>query len=737
MTNDHPPGIETETNKAVFDQLKRRDFLSMVGGSGALMAVQGAVNLWPTAAEASETIGQRRNIIFFTTDQQQNLRWFPEGWETANLPGLTRLKNKGVSFNRAYTNTAMCTPSRTTLFTGLYPAQHRNFDTLSEGKTQSTEEHQLDPTLPNIGTIFKAAGYDVVWKGKWHLSKGVENPDDTSTSDDIARYGMNKWNSPDAGGDATMPNYGGGNPDNDGRFFDGSTWLPEPKGDALANPELIFTQAEGTPDPAYEMESAYAFLKEKIANPGGKPFCLIICLINPHDVLGCPGIALAQGGNGTYVEGGYWSDEGAYGVDPNVDPYAESPWSRQTGPIAIDVPPTSGENLLTNLKPTCQEAFLIKNIGLGPVNNDAKKLKYLNFYANLMKMNDRKLVKLLDLLDGLAPDTNKRNAIALRNNTWTIFSSDHGDAAMAHGGQRQKSFMCYEEVLNIPLVWSNPIDFPTGQVCNQLVSHVDFLPTLCAMVGINTKGYDLRGVDYSSLIKKPSGRAVQDAILFTFDDIYSGQEASNNPNGYVNPPNRLRTLIEKDYKYAYYFDGDGNAAPQSEFYDLRSASQGGTDTDKHHILGGVTGKAVEYTNYSAWAEKRRVIKKATPALVAKRTAMEKKLDQAINKKLQPLRSRPAVPPQDFSVQLFEWTNDSGQLESELQISWLSRSTTQYQLQTSTDQTTWTNLGDLIPGNNGPVWIHQPVTDINFNAFYRLAWFPLKEENAPEPTSVKA
>jgi hypothetical protein len=165
MTNDHSHGNESGNNKAVFDELKRRDFLSMVGGSGALMAVQGAVNLWPSAAEASEAMGQRRNIIFFTTDQQQNLRWFPEGWETANLPGLTRLKNKGVSFNRAYTNTAMCTPSRTTLFTGLYPAQHRNFDTLSEGMTQSTEEHQLDPTLPNIGTIFKAAGYDVVWKG--------------------------------------------------------------------------------------------------------------------------------------------------------------------------------------------------------------------------------------------------------------------------------------------------------------------------------------------------------------------------------------------------------------------------------------------------------------------------------------------------------------------------------------------------------------------------------------------
>lgn len=25
-----------------------------------------------------------------------------------------------------------------------------------------------------------------------------------------------------------------------------------------------------------------AFLRNKIANPGGKPFCLIVCLINQH-----------------------------------------------------------------------------------------------------------------------------------------------------------------------------------------------------------------------------------------------------------------------------------------------------------------------------------------------------------------------------------------------------------------------------------------------------------------------
>jgi arylsulfatase A-like enzyme len=37
---------------------------------------------------------------------------------------------------------------------------------------QSPWEVQLHPDLPNIGSILKSAGYDVVYFGKWHMSKG-------------------------------------------------------------------------------------------------------------------------------------------------------------------------------------------------------------------------------------------------------------------------------------------------------------------------------------------------------------------------------------------------------------------------------------------------------------------------------------------------------------------------------------------------------------------------------------
>jgi len=681
----------------------------MVGGAGALAATQGAVNFWPTPAQA-QAIRQRRNIIIFTTDQQQELRWFPEGWEEANLPGLARLRNKGVSFTRAYTNTAMCTPSRTTLFTGYYPAQHQSTDTLSEGMSQSELEHQLDPSLPNIGTILQAEGYDVVWKGKWHLSKGVEHPDGTHSDDDISRYGMTEWNSPDAGGDAKLKNYGGGTTDHDGRFFDGSTWQ-EPQGDP-SDPDFIFTQADGPVNPDFERESVMAYLRQRIANPGGNPFCLVICLINPHDVLGCPGLSVDAGGNGTYIEGGYFGREDG-----------SSPWSEQTGPLSIDVPPTRDEQLLLNLKPPCQAAFLAASALLGPVPTDAAKLKYLNFYGNLMKLNDRYLYEMLDLLDGVDGTVDPVAAQTLRDNSWVVFTSDHGDMAMAHGGLRQKSFMFYEEMANIPLVWSNPVDFPSPRVCGELVSLVDFLPTLCATQGIDTSSLDLRGVDYSSLLADPDGPAVQDAVLFTFDDIWSGQEASGSPNGVVPAPNRLRALVEKDFKYVLYFDGTGAAAPVDEFYDLRRAVHGGTDNDP------VTGKPLEYINYSVWAEDRRVIPLATPAIVAKRTQMESDLQAAIDSKLGPLAPKAAVSPEQFQVHIYRWTDGDGQSQAQIQVTWMSRCTTQYQLQTSSDLQAWSDSGDVIPGTNGPLWVNAPLVG---KQFYRLLWSPRKEPPTPQP-----
>src|SRR5690606_21602588 len=107
----------------------------------------------------------------------------------------------------------------------------------------------------------------------------------------------------------------------------------------------------------------------------------------------------------------------------------------------------------------------------------------------------------------------------------------------------------------------NPELFPQGRVSPHLVSHVDFMPTLCSLLGVtNAQNYNFAGIDYSSLLLNPEAPAVQDYVLFTYDDINAGQEVdAPGGNGLIAPPNRIQMILTPDYKYARYYDGEGIA----------------------------------------------------------------------------------------------------------------------------------------------------------------------------------
>ena len=81
--------------------------------------------------------GKRRdvagmNIILFLTDQERAIQHFPPNWLRQNLPGMRRLRRHGLSFERAFTNACMCSPARSTLMSGYFPAQHGVKYTLEE-----------------------------------------------------------------------------------------------------------------------------------------------------------------------------------------------------------------------------------------------------------------------------------------------------------------------------------------------------------------------------------------------------------------------------------------------------------------------------------------------------------------------------------------------------------------------------------------------------------------------------
>lgn len=619
----------------------RRDFLKTVAVTAVGSQFLGLV----TQSAKAGPLPSRKNILILMTDQERPVMWFPAGWEEANFPTLTRLKKNGLTFDRAFCCTSMCTPSRNSMFTGLFPAQHRSTDTLTNYLPQSLIEPQLDPTLPNMARCLKEAGYEVIYKGKWHMSTPVIAADGTEIRDDISRYGFDQWDAPK--GDTTPDDFGGG----------------------TANLDQVF------------INDAIAFLQGRVASPSSKPFCMIVSLINPHDVLKFPI---------DYHEGGYTDD----------------PWLRPTTP-PIDLPPTVTENLALNKKPSAHAQVLAAMAaGLGQLPTDAKKKEYLNFYANLMKATDAQFGQLISFFDN-----NGSAGKQLLADTLIVRTSDHGENGLVHGGLRQKIFVTYEETLRVPLVWSNPQLFPVARTTNAMVSHVDLLPTLCALTGVpNWQAKGFKGVDYSSVILDASAPPAQDYVLFTYDDVYAGQDRAKAPNGVASPPNRIQMIRTADFKYARYYDKAGVELDQEEFYDLRPA---GGDFDS------TWQRPLELKNLSEWA----VAKFPNPPTLtaeqsAARTQLKKDLTAAASTRLQPRPANAPFGPENLKVQIVRWTDATGP-HVQIQLTFLSRSGETYQFQQSGDLKEWSNLDAPIPGNNGMVLRHYDVGGPQ--TYYRIQW----------------
>jgi choline-sulfatase len=509
--------------------------------------------------------GRPPNILLVITDQQRYPRHWPQdpGWLRELMPNEAELARTGLTFTNAFCNTAMCSPSRATLFTGRYPAEHGVTLTLTAADlhpdprnapavtatmarilrrgeapakrvlTQyargalrlgphSGDEPELPPGMGNLATLLRAAGYEVAYKGKWHLTHPSSGPllggwnsrDAARIADD---YGFADWEAPDAGENAKAEHFGGGNAGH------GEGW-----------DEVYTRQAEqwlGRPD-----------LPE--------PFCLVVSLVNPHDVLGYPA---------SYLRGGYAADE--------------------FRGLGVELPPTVDEDLGT--KPGVQSLTRMgMNAYLGPLRNRRAQLDYVNFYAHLHRVVDRKLGRLLAAL-GSADDPD-----SLRARTVVVRCADHGEMGLSHGGLRQKMFNVYEETINVPLVFSNPALFSDAAETDALASLVDLVPTLLTLGGgmpdADLRGRDLtpimaaradpdtelgRGTEValSPVLEHPApAESVQDVIHFTYDD-HQAATAMQNAAG---QPNRIRAIRTRDAKYAFYFDPEGSARTEYELYDL-------------------------------------------------------------------------------------------------------------------------------------------------------------------------
>ncbi|MGC0252729.1 sulfatase-like hydrolase/transferase [Pseudactinotalea sp. Z1748] len=109
---------------------------------------------------------QPRNILFLMTDQHRlDTLGFYDG-TPAHTPVLDGLAQNSTVFTSAYTPSAICTPARASLITGLHPFEH---GLLANYEWNSGHREELPTDHAVFSHRLRAQGYNVGHVGKWHV----------------------------------------------------------------------------------------------------------------------------------------------------------------------------------------------------------------------------------------------------------------------------------------------------------------------------------------------------------------------------------------------------------------------------------------------------------------------------------------------------------------------------------------------------------------------------------------
>ncbi len=453
----------------------------------------------------------RPNIIVLMTDQERHPMHWPSGWVKTNLPSQERLMKHGLAYQRAYTSSSMCSPSRAALLTSQYSTINHVEVTLATSSASPTLPSK--DVLENLASLIQAkTDYEVVWKGKWHLSYAVDGLENWSQKD-IAKmekvYGPVEWNPPDSGNadhstylrdkKFALSTLGGGYANNDTRYVRGMVSSDKGQVSGWGETVLAYLQKVGTQNKKTR-----------------KPFCLFISLVNPHDVWVSP-IG--------WKEGGY-----------HLEDYEN---------MGIDLPSNFNDSLKT--KPSVQlKARTILN-RIAPFKDRQQELDYVNFYAYLHTLADKEIMAILDELE----------KYDLLKNTIIIRTADHGELGLSHG-MREKAYTVYEEEIHIPLIISNPTLYPSPKITSAFYSHLDLIPTISDLIGFSYDHADFQGISQKPVILGQAD-SVRDAAVFAYDDVYLLPKDT--------PSSHIRSIRYDNWTYAVYYSPNGTDF-EYELYDL-------------------------------------------------------------------------------------------------------------------------------------------------------------------------
>lgn len=413
-------------------------------------------------------VNPKPNVLFIMVDDLNDYQGVFGGHPQVKTPNIDKLAQSGTLFQNAHTNVPVCSPSRNSLMTGIYPHNSRDFGWTPHFKHAVLRDHKT------IIEYFKENGYQSYGTGKL-LHVNVKSYWDEWGVPESINYGPHAYSGIDEDGKRIMGHSSVPEPFRSINVVDGS-FAPlsdTPKvlgadgklintGWTYGNQTYNYTDDEHRDLLPDEQHADWISKKIKDLESAeeGQPFFMGVGFVNPHTPL--------------YAPKKYFD---MYPLDSIIMPVIKEGDNEDIHYASVYEASEMGLAYYKKLKKSFP-------------NNDEGLRRFLQAYLACISFVDDQIGTVLNALDNSE----------FKNNTIVVLVSDHGWQM----GEKEYLYKNspWDESTRIPFIIRDPYRTKPGTKVDNAVSLIDVFPTLvdlCNLKGSLRKDESMSQLDGFSL----------------------------------------------------------------------------------------------------------------------------------------------------------------------------------------------------------------------------------------------
>ena len=452
-----------------------------------------------TSSDAAET--KRPNIVFLFSDDHayQAISAYGDERMLLETPNIDRIANQGMRFDRCLVTNSICGPSRACILTGKY--SHKN-------GFYNNSNSVFDGSQVTFPKLLQGAGYQTAMIGKWHLH--------------TAPTGFDEWHILPGQGIYYNPPmiHNGKKVKHAGYTTDLITdfsieWLKQRD---PQKPFLLMCQHKA---PHREWSPALRHL----GHNGDKPFAEPRNLFDDYSNRG-----LAARDQDMTLEKTYNQVDAKLKTPGSLTPEQKAVWDAY-------------------YEPRNQEYREGKLTGSDLVR--WRYQRYMHDYLGCIKAVDEGIGRVLDYLD----------EAGLAENTIVVYASDQGFFLGEHGWFDKR--WIFEESLRTPLVVKWPGVTTPGQVCDEIVSNVDFAETFLEAAGVPIPA-DMQGHSFVPILKGQTPADWRKSFYYHYYE-YPEPHHVRPHDGVVTDQFKLVRIYKPEAEYFELYDRKADPAEMQSF----------------------------------------------------------------------------------------------------------------------------------------------------------------------------